>query len=79
MSREPINVDSSKNAVLNKGEKEPGLPVNIPLGIVRWVAYTICFSFLLIPFVTNRWQIICGGLILGWFAGLLNVIANKKQ
>jgi F0F1-type ATP synthase assembly protein I len=34
--------------------------------------YTIFFGLLLIPFVTTVMQAICGGLILGFFAGLLN-------
>lgn len=71
-------VDTFANAKIDKKD-EPGLPVNIPFSIVRWFAYAICFSFLLIPFVNDRWQMLCGGLILGWFAGLLNSIANKKK
>jgi hypothetical protein len=76
MKKEPIDIDTSKNAQLNK--EEPGLPVNIPFSIVRWFAYAICFSFLLIPFVNERWQMLCGGLILGWFASQLNALIHKK-
>lgn len=58
---------------------EPGLPVKIPLSIVRWLAYSICFACLLIPFVQDTRQMMCGGLAFGWFAGLLNAIASKKE
>jgi hypothetical protein len=77
MNREMKQTDTNTTAKMDK-PIEPGLPINIPFSIVRWIVYTICFAFLLIPFVNDRLQMICGGLILGWFASLLNAIANKK-
>jgi hypothetical protein len=59
--------------------KEPVIPIRIPMTIIRWLSYSICFFALLIPFNHTVWQWICGALILGWFAGMLNAIINKKQ
>lgn len=58
--------------------EEPMLPIKIPMNIVRWLIYSACFFTLLIPFKHTTWQWICGALILGWFAGMLNAIINKK-
>lgn len=84
--RERNQVDTSTNAYMAKpkepptpnGVKEPGLPINVPLSIVRWIAYSICFAGLLIPMTKEPWQIANGGLILGWFASQLNALINKK-
>lgn len=50
------------------------------LNFVRWLIYSIIFSTLLIPFCSDNWQIVTGGIILGFFAGLLNEInSNLKK
>lgn len=59
-------------------KKEPGLPLTIPMSILRWLFYSIVFANLLIPFAASYWQDICGGLILGHFASQLNALINKK-
>lgn len=74
--REPIEVDTSKNSVLNNSQDV--IPFSLPLSVVRWFFYSICFGNLLIPFGLTPWQLICGGLILGWFASQLNALINKK-
>ncbi|HEX2682697.1 MAG TPA: hypothetical protein VHL77_02120 [Ferruginibacter sp.] len=57
--------------------KEPSLPLKVPMSIIRWLVYSIIFSLLVLPFVVGVWQVMCGGMILGFFAGLLNGIKNK--
>lgn len=78
--RQLPNIETSKdvNMPVSK-EGEPGLPVKIPLSIVRWLAYSFCFACLLTPIFLNEAKQICGGLIIGWFASLLNAIASKKE
>jgi hypothetical protein len=61
-----------------QAERVPTIPVHVPMNIVRWMVYSGCFFLLLWPFFLPRGQWICGAMILGWFAGLLNAIANKK-
>jgi hypothetical protein len=81
--REFPDVDTSKNAMYNKGEpakvknvtEDDGLPV--PLSVVRWVCYAAIFFCLLIPFHLQAGQWICGALILGQFASQLNAIIKK--
>jgi hypothetical protein len=75
MKKETIDIDTSKNAEVNKGE--PGLPVKIPLSIVRWLAYSIGIALLLIPFHLTFWQGINGSLLLGHFASQLNALIKK--
>lgn len=77
--REPIEVDTSKNAVLNTG-KEPTLPVFIPMRIVRWFAYSLCFGLILAPgfWQINARAVIGTAFILGHFASQLNALINKK-
>lgn len=61
--------------------KEPAIPVKVPVSVARWLLYDICFLVLLLPFrmaPLTHWQWVCGAMILGWFAGLLNAIAYKK-
>lgn len=60
------------------GKSEPGLPVKIPLSIVRWFIYSFCFFVFLIPFEHTTGQWVCGAVIIGWFASQLNAIANKS-
>lgn len=55
--------------------KEPVLPV--PMRVVRWAVYSTGFACLVIPFATNYWQVVCGGLILGHFASQLNALIKK--
>lgn len=58
-------------------DKEPGLPVNIPLSWLRWLIYSAGFACLLAPFNCTIWQLVCGGLILGHFASQLNALIKK--
>lgn len=69
-------MSEKKDQVEQKGE--PGLPVKIPISIVRWLVYSAGFACLVIPFAVNYWQVVCGGLILGHFASQLNALINKK-
>ena len=74
--REREQVDTSANA---KMDKEPSLPVRIPMNIVRWVCYSFVFFLLLLPFFApDGKQCVSGGCILGWFASQLNALINKK-
>jgi len=72
-------VDSSDKPT----KSEPGLPVKIPMSIIRWILYSFVFMLLLVPFVSGTDhdgpKAASGGLMLGWFASLLNAIANKKE
>lgn len=58
--------------------KEPAIPLSTFVPIARWLMYSAAFFLLLIPFKHTVGQWICGALILGWFAGMLNAIINKK-
>jgi hypothetical protein len=64
-----------------QGEKkdEPGLPVKIPLSVVRWLAYSLLFTTVLIPAMweLNIWWTISPSLILGHFASQLNALIKK--
>jgi len=77
--RKMPNIHTSKDVTMPVSKNdEPGLPVKIPLSIVRWVAYSTAFWVLLTPFLFPKiWQHICGGLILGWFASQLNALIKK--
>jgi hypothetical protein len=75
MKKEPIDIDTSKNAQLDK--EEPGLPVKIPLSIMRWVCYSGLFAALLFPITESGWQLLCCALILGHFASQLNALIKK--
>jgi|APCry1669192269_1035402.scaffolds.fasta_scaffold00107_35 hypothetical protein len=47
----------------------------------RWLVYGVLvlfFGVLLIPFVQNFYQDICGALGIGWFALMLCLIRIKK-
>lgn len=68
-SKEPPTPNDVKN--------EPVLPVGVPMSIIRWLVYSLLFWLLLLAFPLTPWQRVCGALILGWFAGLLNAIKNK--
>lgn len=76
--REFANIETSKDVNAPGKPKEPGLPLTIPMSILRWLFYSIVFANLLIPFAASYWQDICGGLILGHFASQLNALINKK-
>jgi hypothetical protein len=78
--RQMPKIETSKdvNMPVSK-EDEPGLPVKIPLSIVRWLIYSVCFFVFLTPFEHTIGQWACGAIIIGWFAGQLNAIANKKE
>lgn len=75
--REPTpELSENQKPALNNGQDV--IPFSLPLSIVRWFFYSICFANLLIPFRLTPWQMVCGGLILGWFASQLNALINKK-
>lgn len=61
-----------------KEQKKEGLPVIVPVSIIRWLFYSAGFVLLLLPFSTNTRELACGGLILGHFASQLNALINKK-
>ena len=59
-------------------KEEPGLPMRIPMSVIRWLVYSFCFFWLLLPFwVNDSAKKACAALILGWFAGQLNALINK--
>lgn len=64
-------------------EKPTAEQVHVPMkdvvNIIRWLTYALCFGLLLLPFHLNIWQNLCGALILGWFASLLNGIKNEGK
>jgi hypothetical protein len=66
---------------IEQPKDEPGLPVKIPLSIVRWVLYSFAFMLLLVPFISGTVRdgakAACGGMILGWFASQLNALIKK--
>jgi hypothetical protein len=63
-------------------KEEPGLPVKIPLSIVRWAMYS-CFmsaatlSFLMPPMDITVRQWVGISVILGHFASQLNALIKK--
>lgn len=71
-------VDTSD--LMNKAEKPPSLPVHIPMAIVRWCAYSVCFALILAPgfWLTNARGVIGAAFIFGHFASQLNALINKK-
>jgi hypothetical protein len=76
--REFVNVNTSDNVTMPVSKKEePGLPVKIPLSIVRWICYSAGFACLLVPFNMTYWQLLGVSLILGHFASQLNAIIKK--
>lgn len=60
--------------------KEPTLPVFIPMRMVRWFAYSLCFGLILAPgfWMVNARGVIGAAFILGHFASQLNALINKK-
>jgi hypothetical protein len=62
----------------SKEAKEPMIPLSTFTPLFRWLMYGAVFFILLIPFPHTVAQWVCGALILGWFAGQLNAIINKK-
>lgn len=44
---------------------------------LQWFCYLVLFSILLIPFTGISFKTISGGLILGFFAEMLNSINSK--
>jgi hypothetical protein len=75
------NIETSKdvNAPVSKRD-EPGLPVKIPVSIVRWMAYTLLFTgplALWYPHLVGWDGLIGTCFILGHFASQLNAIIKK--
>jgi hypothetical protein len=70
-------MSDKKEQVEKKGE--PGLPVKIPISIVRWLVYSGFMIVLLGPFIDYIGPYCCltGGLILGHFASQLNALIKK--
>jgi hypothetical protein len=60
--------------------KEPGLPLTIPMSILRWLAYSALFTVIIMPALWDKdvWSTIAPALILGHFASQLNALINKK-
>lgn len=44
-----------------------------------WGLYSLMFMILLIPFTDFSFKTLCGGLIFGFFAGLINDIIEKIE
>ena len=79
--RQMPNIETSKdvNMPISKAD-EPGLPVKIPLSIVRWLAYSISFSGALALWYPRLvgWDGLVGTcLILGHFASQINALIKK--
>jgi hypothetical protein len=70
-----MNYDAKKEQVEKK--EEPGVPIKIPLSLVRWWAYSVGAALLLIPFHLTYWQVINGSLLIGHFASQLNALIKK--
>lgn len=73
-------VDTTTNTTVTR---EPVLPINVPMAIVRWLAYSLLFDIILIPVIISRpevslWIFQSVSLILGHFASQLNALINKK-
>lgn len=62
-------------------KKEPGLPLIIPMSILRWLAYSALFTVIIMPALWDKdvWSTIAPALILGHFASQLNALINKKS
>jgi hypothetical protein len=71
--------DKPKDAV-KSATQEPRLPIHIPLSLVRWMTYSVCFALILAPgfWLINARGMIGVSWILGWFASQLNALINKK-
>jgi len=59
-------------------KKEPALPVQIPLSILRWILYSIFMFLLLLPVPLTLLQAVCMSLLLGHFSGQLNALRAKS-
>jgi hypothetical protein len=71
-------MSDKKEQIEQKGE--PGLPVKIPVSIVRWLAYSVTFSGALAVWYPRfvGWDGLVGTcLILGHFASQLNALIKK--
>lgn len=80
MSKEKNFERVDTSGVVNKTEKQPSVPVHIPMAIVRWMAYSLCFGLILAPgfWLINARGVIGAAFILGHFASQLNALINKK-
>lgn len=61
-------------------EKEPGLPIKIPVSVIRWVAYTFIIAWALLPFFGTylTWQQqLSVAAILAHFSSQLNALKEK--
>jgi hypothetical protein len=77
--REFKQTDTSTSAKMDNNE-QPGLPVKIPLSIVRWLVYSVTFSGALALWYPQYvgWDGLVGTcLILGHFASQLNALIKK--
>lgn len=77
--REFANIETSKDVGGPGKDREP--MIQVPMAMVRWLAYSTCFAFILAP---GFWEINYRGVlgasyVLGWFASQLNALINKKQ
>jgi hypothetical protein len=61
--------------------KEPGIPVQVPISIIRWLSYSLFIGALLAPGMkVMTWQLWLGlSLTVGHISGQLNAIINKTK
>ena len=45
--------------------------------LIQWICYSLMFMILLIPFLGITLKLLSGGIILGFFGGILNNIRTK--
>jgi len=60
--------------------KEPGIPVQVPISIIRWLSYSLFIGALLAPGMkVMTWQLWMGvSFVLGHISSQLNAVINKK-
>jgi hypothetical protein len=79
--RQLPNIETSKDVKMPVSNKEePGLPVKIPLSVIRWLAYSVYCSGMLswwYPQLVGVWGYIGTSLLLGHFASQLNELIKK--
>jgi len=68
--------------ISNKPQKEeqstePGLPLRIPVSLIRWITYSALFFILILATELTIVQSVCVALILGHFSAQLNAIKDK--
>ena len=59
--------------------KQPMTEKNLTKNLSQWAIYSLIFMILLIPFTEITLKTLTGGIILGFFAGILNAINSKLK